>query len=592
MGAFLLYNATEKNLNIEAARKTFLDKGFKSPQEFIIGNNKLLLYVKQTVDIKNYFNQDNWSIYAIGTIVYKGLSYNDTLKKLLDDYKQQRLDVDEIQGNYCVIFQHFDNVEIMTDPLNVQQLFTNKKRDFLTSSFLAAMMVVPGKLTLNRLACHEKLTTGYICGNDTLFNEIIKITTNEKFMHNNNFQFINNDYHSGDLTYHTGGLKDSASKQVEIINRYLKGIQDLAAEYKAEIGLSGGYDSRLLYACTFKAWPFKISAHTHATEGVEMHSLEKEIVERMTSAKGTNLHIVPTFRMDAYSNDEIEDILLDGLFFFDGRCTHHMGAFSPVYTRRYKMSTMGECHLTLNGLGGEMYRNYYLTSRNKVNFKEWMKAKLYSANIQIVFKRANDFETLHSYIIPKMERHLDINLSRRVSNINIRRYYSELRMPECDALNCNAHNQLGFYLTPFIEKNLIQGAYKGIPYIGYSGEYQAEMIRQADELLVNFTSHYGFSFANEPLKYKLYALIRGYFPDKLWNIRTRYLRFQGKTFVRDLQYFNRVKEKCSYLQQAAEFIELLFPEINFDELRRDYAMMPNSTYISVLFYHFKERIRV
>lgn len=592
MGAFLLYDAIQKNLNVEAARNIFQNKGFQTPLEFIIGNNKLLLYTKQAVNNKNYLKRDDWSIYVIGTVAYRGLSYDNTLKRLLDDYRSQNLDVDEIQGNYCVIFQNLNNIEIMTDPLNVQQLFTDKKGSFLTSSFLAAMMLIPEKLSLNRLACHEKLTTGYICGNDTLFNEVIKITTKTKPLYNNNFQFINNDYHSKELVFHDGGLKNSAARQVDAINNYLKGIQDLATEHKAEIGLSGGYDSRLLYACMLNSWPFKISVHTHATKGLKNHSIEKEIAMEMASVKGSELNIVSTRKMDAYNDDEIENILLDGLYFFDGRCAYNMGAFSPVYTREYKMSISGKCHLTLNGLGGEMYRNYYLTFRNKVDFKEWMKAKVYGANIQMIFKKAEDFEILHSYIIPKMEEHLGINLDGRVSNSNIRRYYSELRMPDCDALNCNAHNQIGFYLTPFIEKNLIQEAYKAIPYIGASGEYQAEMIRQADKLLAGFVSHYGFNFLYEPLKYKIYALVKGYLPDKLWNMRIKYLRIYGKAFTRDLQYFNRVKEKCYYLQQASEFIELLFPEINFGELRRDYAMMPNSTYISTLFYQFRERIKI
>jgi hypothetical protein len=591
MGAFFLYKKNA-HLNLGDVKKVFSMKGFSEPYIFDLGSSELLLYKKQLIDQNNFIVKDNVALYLIGTVTYKSEDYSGTKELLLHDFQHDNLDLDAFCGNYCLIFYDGNEVTLLNDSLNVQHLFTDEKHNFITSSFLGATSAVPEKLKLNRLACYEKLTTGYIVGEETLFKQIIHITKSVQKSGVGDWSFINTEHVQTPKSFDNQGRKESAAEQVNAIVDYIKRIEKLAEQYKPEIGLSGGYDSRLLYAATFQSWPFKIAVHTHATEGVAIHDQEKEIVKKMAAAKGSELKIIPTKNMNAYTDIEIEDILKDGLYFFDGRCAYNMGAFSPVYTRKYKMSIVGNKQLTLNGLGGEMYRNYYMVSRPYIHCEEWMKAHIYCQGVDEVFVDSLNYSEMHQHICDKMEKELGFPWRKWISNFNMRRYYSELRMPDCDALNCNAHNQLQFYLTPFIERSLIEKAYRGYKYIGISGEYQAEIIRQLDSELASFPSHYGFNFSSrEPIKYKFYMAVRGLLPDKIWNARVKYVtRRQGEK-NRNLIYFKDVANKCNYLKRAADFTERLFPELNFDLLRKDYAMMPNSSYISVLLYEFRERLQ-
>jgi hypothetical protein len=73
--------------------------------------------------------------------------------------------------------------------------------------------------------------------------------------------------------------------------------------------------------------------------------------------------------------------------------------------------------------------------------------------------------------------------------------------------------------------------------------------------------------------------------------RVKYVTKRQGEKNRNLIYFKDVANKCNYLKRAADFTERLFPELNFDLLRKDYAMMPNSSYISVLLYEFRERLQ-
>ena len=586
MGAFILFDQKQKKeLDQEAVRSVFAEKGFADPLVVSLGDSVLHLYRKQLADAVNYYTAGEQSVYAIGTVVYKGLGFRDTLKELLNDYINHAIEYDRIIGSYCVLFYADGQIRILNDALNVCELFTDTKGRFITSSFLAAANAA-GKLTIDREASLEKLLTGYIVGEDTLFREIRRVIPS---------------FWKGKWQIHTWGpihigdaetdRRKCLEDRIKTVSAYMKDIEKLAEEYKPELGLSGGYDSRMVFAAAQYTWPFKLDVHTHSTEGVEIHNVEKEIVTRIAEKTGVELRIVPTRNLDYYSGEEIEAFLKDGYHFFDGRCAYNMGAFSPTYTRKYKIDTVSGHFLTLNGLGGEMYRNYYMNIKPFVSVRQWMKAKVYPDGVDYVLDRKT-FNHIHRYICRKMDRYLPFPWKRIATPFQIQRYYSEMRMPDCDALNCNAHNQMEFYLTPFIERSMIEDTYKARRHIGVSGEFQAEMIREMSPVVAAFNTHYGYSFdRKEPLSHKAYMFVRGILPDSIWNLRTNRVMRKGLESNSSRQFFNRVRSKCSFMDRAATYTEKMFPEINFDYLRSDYAMMPNSSYISVVFYQLKERIQ-
>lgn len=585
MGAFFLYSKNQNKYDMDAVKKVFENKGFSNPAVFELNHSLLLLYKKQLVDVDNYVTDGTNYLFSIGTLVYKKQGYTASLHSLLSDFVAGAVCREELLGNYCVIFYSGNKIHVLNDALNVCELFEDKDSGILTSSFLAAASA-QNKLTVNRIACQEKLLTGYIVGTDTLFNEVNRVfpSVKKERLHWNVEAWNKITVPPADIN-----RKDSIQNRALKIGEYFKSIEPLAKEFKPELGLSGGYDSRLLYAASFKAWPFKLDVHTHSTEGVHIHDVEKKIVQEMAAAKGSALNIVPTHNLDYYNGDEIEQLLKDGYYFFDGRCAYNMGAFSPVYTRQYKMRIVGQHRLTLNGLGGEMYRNYFMNIKPFVNSKQWMKAKIYCNGIDCVIPKET-FKILHKNICRKMNALLPFKWGHFVSNFKTRRYYSEMRMPDCDALNCNAHNQVEFYLTPFIEQDMIVDAYKGRKMIGLSGQYQADIICKLDVETASFDSHYGYTFnQKEPLRHTAYMLVRGLMPDSIWNARIS-RSYKKHSTNNNLKYFNRVREKCAYLDEAAEYLEMMFPEINMDRLRMDYAMMPNSSYIAVVMYELRDKI--
>jgi hypothetical protein len=126
MGAFFLFkNDTE--CNQESVRRVFDKKGFDSPIEYELGSCTLWLYQKQIVSCENtYVSSSGASVFAVGTPIYKKLSYSAGLKQLIDDYENNGIDFRNLFGNYCLIFSSKGKIQLLLDPLHVQHIFTDK----------------------------------------------------------------------------------------------------------------------------------------------------------------------------------------------------------------------------------------------------------------------------------------------------------------------------------------------------------------------------------------------------------------------------------------------------------------------------------
>ena len=87
MGAFFL-NKKNSRLLLDDAGKIFNRKGFTVPKTFDLGYWELSLYRKQVVDEDNFLIAENGiSIFCCGTVAYRGNSYRQTLRQLVDVFR-------------------------------------------------------------------------------------------------------------------------------------------------------------------------------------------------------------------------------------------------------------------------------------------------------------------------------------------------------------------------------------------------------------------------------------------------------------------------------------------------------------------------
>jgi len=244
----------------------------------------------------------------------------------------------------------------------------------------------------------------------------------------------------------------------------------------------------------------------------------------------------------------------------------------------------------LNGLGGEIYRNYYFTSRKRFIFQDWMHNHVFYPNAELALHDKNLWNELESRILNKIGMRIDCDFRGNVDFLTMRRYYSDVRMPDCDGNNHNAHNQLAFYLTPFIEHRIIQEGYEATPYIGSSGKFQAAMLSYLDENVAGMDSHYGFPLSKEPLAHMIYSLIKGYLPSRLWIWRTN-LRYRYRGLGLELlQSYLDLHHRSQRLCEIDDVLLTHFPEINWDMMMREYASKPNAIFMGEFLREFQHKI--
>jgi hypothetical protein len=589
MGAFFLYR-TDADLDERSAREVFQKKGFQDPRVFPLARMTLWLYRKQLIEEDNYYFVDpQTAVFATGTIVYRGKSYREGLVSLLDDFQRGTLDFDEMIGSFGLIFLAGGRLSILNDRLNVHHIFIDEQATRLSTSFLALLASHKGPLALNRPALDEKLLTGYIVGPDTLVSGIRQLTDSlQRSTASPDLSFIAHPPEPKTVDYITGGLAACVDHEIAVLRRYFERIGPLARQYGPELGLSNGYDSRLVL-CLSQSLPVPLAVHSHWTVGT--HEAEKTIAEQLVAVHGNPLSVVKTRVMEEQSEEDLAAILADGLYYFDARNCYDMGAYSETYTRKYKIATLGKNRLSLNGLGGEILRNHLHTWRKRVRFRDWMRYHVYFTFAARILPDRGLQDLVYAHLLEKMTKILDVDLSNIVQRIDIRRYYSQLRMPECNGVNHNAQNQMVFYLTPFIEHTFVREAYRATPYIGTSGRFEAAMITKLDRRIASITSQYGYPMTRESWRHRLYAATKGYTPESWLNLRrSAGLKWQNPGQGR-WEAYQRLRARSKTVREIEESLRAFAPEIDVEWCMREPMSQATAVFVGSFLREFQGHIR-
>ena len=243
MGAFFLYNKYSEP-DLASTAKLFKDKGFRQRAIFKLGDYILWLYRKIKINYLNYFENDNYGIYLIGTPIYKGMPYNAGMVAILEDYSKGLFKNSEVKGTYVIIIRDYDFLKFFSDEGCLQSIYYIKNQ-IISSSFLGVAFSFPDRLRLNKKALAECLITGNLIGPDTFFLEIYR---NEKFKPFNfkgiDFIQVNESVYDVD---NVGSYKQSVKEQVTKLEDYFKYIKQFADDMGIYSGLTGGFDSRLLF---------------------------------------------------------------------------------------------------------------------------------------------------------------------------------------------------------------------------------------------------------------------------------------------------------------------------------------------------------
>jgi len=516
MGGFVLYPSKEKLSN--QVTELFIKKGFSKPIEYKLNNFNLLIYQKQFINIENIVQIDKSRLFVTGTLVYKNNDYSKSIKYLCKDLINNQLNPKLLYGNYFALFEHNSNLYFLTDPDSLYNIYFNTTNNLLSSSFLAAVFSSSKKLKLNKFAIYETFATGSLIGPDTLISEIIRLEPDyalpigfpKKINTAYNIEYKN-----------FKNVKDAVNYQLSVLDNYFRDINEFMKSNVIISGLTGGFDSRLLYVLLRKK---KIS-FTPYTTWRKYKTLEIKCAEDLVKTDNKKIQLIEHSDLTGIHKNEFFLQSKANFYFNDGLIRIFQIWLEEIKSREYLKKLLNGGTLNLSGVCGEQYRNAEYLPNKLFNIKTWITYELISKNGGTAFLCNDDFKELIERIEKKVKIRIKLEKEKIISYSEIKQFYNTIYNSANRTIRNSIENQSIFFLSPFSEYRLTRESYSAIPFLGSSHEFQKEMIKLTAPEFENIMLDYGYQISAEiPLKYRAVANIKNILGLKLYYYLYNYTK--------------------------------------------------------------------
>lgn len=511
--------------------KVFKKMHLKTYRHFKLKDYNIYFYEKIDSKNSNIYKNGNDFVLSSGTFFYKDSNLKDSLKEFYNDFIHDTVQKSSIYGHYVILLYINEKIIILNDSLGVQRIFSDSYKNVLSSSFLATWFSSIEPLILNKDAFIEKIISGYITYPETLINKIIDITY-ESF-EDDKICKIHYSFKIGSIP-----KENELNYQYLEIKKYFNRLLKITGGNKISLGVSGGFDSRLLLGL-IKDYPNKY-LFTHLTEGV--HLKESKIAVELTDRLEENLSVIKTKHPKNIAYNEKLKLLDDLIYYYDGRTANNSGAFSETGTFNYNYQHLKGVYLGLNGKGGEVYRNYYnLKNNKKYSFNSWYSAFVCFPSFKYMFSKNKQ-----SLILGRINK----KISNRIAPLNnqwcrwdIQRYYSEIRQADCEGSIISAHNKIVNYISPFLDGNFLSVAYKSFNKLGRFDNFQSELISKVSVKLAIIQSKYGYNLNSKNYSNKIKDIILYMIPFRIKGFKRNesFKKLLRKEVINDEMIISSIK---------------------------------------------------
>jgi hypothetical protein len=560
MGAFLLVSDRATGFNIHEATETIKRQCLTTPVKFNFPGWEMYLFPKGVRCPSNYIESGNFSVYATGTPYLSGHGYSSTLNRKLLQFSKGNIDPDDVRGLYFMLFNDGQRLRFATDRNSLYSIYHTSDGNIISSSFLGICGGV-GKISPHREAMIENLLTGSLIGSDTVFAEIKRFESSVPFSFTG-LEIIQHTKRQTDLMIYKT-REESLTAQAEILDSLFKGMIPLAEECGIDSGITGGLDSRLLLALCRKHFPStKLQFHSHLRKTPDKDFLcGKEICSKMA------LQFIETPVRDIYdlSGNEVINKMNEGMLFNDGQVRTHSFWHEEFNSSTYRVRTLRDKRLGLNGIGGEQYRNLERIMFPSRDLRQWIRFELIEKQSGHRVSGDKTRMELTDRIAKKTELKLDCNGNRKVNLLLLKRYMNEIYNPANRALRSSHENRLSFFLSPFTDPYIAQSAYSLVDHLGVSVSYEAELINRIDPEVASLNSAYGFRFNRREPVYSVVpgVLFSNFLPASIQS--SVYERMSSRASGR----WDLMLKKHAYLGRCAEALaSFSLPVIVKEMIRR------------------------
>lgn len=588
MGAFFFYK-TEIPLNQNAVESLFLAKGFCNPTVHTFGSWTLLHYRKQLqADEPLVVCLAGVKLFAIGTFAYKGLGIQRSLEAVLADHLAGKLERDKLVGAYCFLICERTQITFVTDPMGLIHVFTNDKNTIYSSSFAALLKAGPKKYRVKTLAVIENILTGYIIGPETIVEGVFLADLQyRRTLGGSEVAFVSqpNDGREIEPT-RSDSFISCVDKQLAELDRYFSLFEGVVGEAGGvDIGLSGGYDSRLLLLMAQRHFR-GVHAHSHFHRSA---SPDEMCAAKISAALDVPLYRCAEAKQPAeMDSDEFDRNLENVAAYNDGRVFHDYSWLVYFRTRWYREAVLRGLRCGMNGLGGELYRNHDNHCYHRVGVREWIEARVIGAVLaSVVVPKV--FDNALDYLITKAGLTLRVDISSHITHHQTRRYFGELFCVYGAAVRMNIDSQLALSLSPFLDQGPRLASYGALPHLGLDGRLEAAMIERLSPQLAAITSNYGYPFNRRPpLKRLAKCALRGMLPYRLQNEITSIVGSPDHLYCKGV--YERIYRTHLLVRSAVELMQSARFGLKWDLVVRDNLTLERTLSIGIMLLKYEDCI--
>lgn len=483
MGALLVLSCTDSNTEV-CLRKSMVKRGFTEQCSYIQNDYQALLYKRMSGSDSRVAVIDNCKLLLHGTMVYRGLDCRKSCHELLMDLINNRVNEEELLGHFVAVAMLQQRIVIITDRLMTVPLYYHEGSNTISTSFLALSELISRPLELNKQAIFEIIFGQGSVPPDTQLQGITQIVPEYSPVLPGLQIFKYKDVSYGldsNLSYNM-----ILEQQIERLDSYFDLTRNALISQGQIIGLTGGFDSRLLYAM-LKRHGLTPKVYTHWQEG---KSKDFVVAMQIAAQQSLNLNWIDKHKKNEHAQTAL---LFEGYNYTDGQCRSQYYWTEVYSTFDYLRELNQDSFCSLNGVGGEQYRNNEGIHVSVNSWHKWLQTRVFQSACSVLPKSA---------VIELIDNHISkisrlIPIEDKPSPLTIKMYANRVYGYANRYFRAGFEVQVFDHLSPFCDPYISLYAYKCVPHLGNLFEFQKRLIYRIDPELASIVSNYGFSF-NKP----------------------------------------------------------------------------------------------
>lgn len=453
---------------------------------------ELHVYGKRRFDTENVLEFDNGDfIAATGTLICHGRYGEQALRELFDDVVNERLSFERLLGHFAVLVYNGGRLRVFSDYQGMYQVYCNDDLTLVSSSFVAIYESLatrtPGPQEVYEYLCFSKFYS-----TRTVLEELSRLDYRD--VHELLPQRAATRKRI-ELPRYDGAAGFAA--QVEATSELLSGYFGTLAEVfgdRMSLGLTGGYDSRLVLA-----W----LRHCGATPRVYVQgpddAADVRTAKHVAAAAGFAIEHDANEAAPAFQRDAYVDTLRTAYRYLDG--LSHTGLFDKyALVAEERSRTPRPERLRLYGMAGEIYRRSLALPDRPVSFRDFFAVQTdkmdYSA-LRTTGPTPFDKAAFYEAVGDKMADEMQLQ-NRTLTAAQTELSYPHFRLATMAGWQMSAQNERAHALVPFSEPVLTYPSGSVPMRFRMAGRFQAALMQRADVALAALPSAYGYAFTDGP----------------------------------------------------------------------------------------------